>query len=90
MEKVCTDCRLAALWRYTVLQPLSFASCTVDPEIIMVGGGVSRAGDTLLNPVRRHFRKYAYHPCVDTPIVAAELGNDAGIYGCAAMVLGIS
>ncbi|MBQ3134982.1 MAG: ROK family glucokinase [Oscillospiraceae bacterium] len=68
---------------------MSFASCTVDPEVIMVGGGVSRAGDTLLNPVRRYFRKYAYHPCVDTPIAAAKLGNDAGIYGCAAMVLGI-
>lgn len=68
---------------------MSFASCAVDPEVIMVGGGVSRAGDVLLDPVRRCFRKYAYHPCVDTPIVAAQLGNDAGIYGCAAMVLGI-
>ena len=68
---------------------MSFASCTVDPEVIMVGGGVSRAGDTLLEPVRRHFRRYAYHPCVDTPIIAAKLGNDAGIYGCAAMVWGI-
>ena len=66
---------------------MSFACCAIDPEVIMVGGGVSRAGDTLLEPVRRHFRKHAYHSCVETPIVAATLGNDAGIYGCAAMVL---
>ena len=69
---------------------MSFACCAVDPEVIMVGGGVSRAGDVLLDPVRRAFRKYAYHACVHTPIVAARLGNDAGICGCAAMVLGIN
>ena len=36
----------------------------------------------------KHYRKYAFHVSVDTPFVLAELGNDAGIYGCAKMVLG--
>lgn len=96
-KDVCDNARqgdplsLAVLDRFAdyLGRGMSFACCAVDPEVIMVGGGVSRAGDVLLDPVRRAFRKYAYHTCVNTPIVAAQLGNDAGICGCAAMVLGI-
>lgn len=66
---------------------MSYVSCTVDPQVYIVGGGMSRAGAILTDAVRKHYRKFAYHPSTETPVVLAELGNDAGIYGCAGMVL---
>lgn len=67
---------------------LSYLSCAVDPEIFILGGGMSRAGDILLDPVRQSFRENAFHVSVSTPIVCAKLSNDAGIYGGARLVLG--
>lgn len=55
--------------------------CVVNPEIVVLGGGVSRAGDTLLNGLKRYFSKFAYHACQDTKFALATLGNDAGAYG---------
>jgi glucokinase len=66
---------------------LSYVSCAVDPDIFIIGGGMSRAGDLLIEVLAKYYRKYAFHVSVDTPIVLATLGNDAGIYGCAGMVL---
>lgn len=66
---------------------LSYVSCVVDPDIYIVGGGMSRAGEIVIEAIERYYRKYAFHVSVGTPIVLAELGNDAGIYGCAKMVL---
>ena len=66
---------------------MSYVSCTTDPQVFIVGGGMSRAGTVLTNAVARHYRQYAFHASIQTPIVIASLGNDAGIYGCAAMVL---
>lgn len=53
----------------------------VDPEIIVLGGGVSKAGKPLLEGAQRYFRKYAMHACADTKFALASLGNDAGAYG---------
>ena len=53
-----------------------------------VGGGVARAGDVLFNPLREHFKTYAFSSCRETPIVAATLGNDAGIYGAVRLIVG--
>ena len=66
---------------------LSFVSCTVDPDIYIIGGGMSRAGSIIIDTISKYYRKYAFHVSPATPIVRAELGNDAGIYGCARMVL---
>ena len=66
---------------------MSFISCTIDPDVFVLGGGMSRAGSTITAPVERYYRKYAFHVSASTPITIARLGNDAGIYGCAAMVL---
>lgn len=66
---------------------MSYVSCTVDPQVYIVGGGMSRAGTILTDAITKHYRKYAYHPSTQTPVVLAELGNDAGIYGCAGMIL---
>ncbi len=62
-------------------------ACVTDPEIFVLGGGVSKAGEVLVQAVEKHYRKHAFSSCKDTPIVLAELGNEAGIYGAARMVL---
>lgn len=59
----------------------------VDPEAIVIGGGVSKAGQPLIDCIEKYYQRYAFSSCKDTPIVLATLGNDAGIYGAAKMVL---
>lgn len=66
---------------------LSFVSCTVDPDVFIIGGGMSRAGDLIVEPIMKYYRKYAFHVSTGTTASIALLGNDAGIYGCAKMVL---
>ena len=62
-------------------------SAVVDPDAIVIGGGVSKAGQILIDCVQKHYRQYAFAMCKDTPILLAKLGNDAGIYGAARMVI---
>lgn len=66
---------------------LAALSCVCDPEIIVIGGGVARAGRILLDHVQRHFRDYVFPAAEETAFALAELGSDAGIYGCVQMVL---
>ena len=58
-----------------------------DPEVFVIGGGLSNAGEVLLDKIEFYYRKYAFHVFQNTPFVLAKLGNDAGIYGCAKMIL---
>lgn len=62
----------------------SFANI-FEPEVIVIGGGVIAAGDLLLGPARRELQERALRPMNRTPVVAAELGQDAGMIGAAAM-----
>ena len=62
-------------------------SCVVDPEIYVIGGGVSKAGEILINAVRKYFRSGAFHASEDAKFALATLGNDAGMYGAVKMVL---
>ncbi len=62
----------------------SFANI-FEPEVFVIGGGVMAAGDLLLEPARRELRERALKPMKETPVVAAELGPDAGMIGAAAM-----
>jgi glucokinase len=62
----------------------SFANI-FQPNAIVVGGGVIAAGDLLLEPARREVRERALNPMNETPILAATLGNDAGMIGAAAL-----
>lgn len=60
----------------------------LNPSTIVIGGGVSRAGDFLLNKIREKFKRYAFPPIYDhTKIKIAELGNDAGVIGASSLVL---
>lgn len=66
---------------------LANVSCVVDPEALVIGGGVSKAGQPLIDLVEKYYKKYAFTATKDTPICLATLGNDAGIYGAARMVI---
>ena len=66
---------------------LAFIAAVVDPEAIVIGGGVSKAGQPLIDCIQKYYREYAFSLCKDTPMFIASLGNDAGIYGAAKMVL---
>ena len=60
---------------------LAQVSCVVDPEVFVIGGGVSKAGDILIDAVKKAYQKYAFHACRSTAFELATLGNDAGMYG---------
>lgn len=66
---------------------LTAAAGTADPEVFVIGGGLSNAGEILLDRIEFYYRRYAFHAFRNTPFVLAKLGNDAGIYGCAKMIL---
>ena len=59
----------------------------VIPEVFVLGGGVSKAGDILCGFVSKYYDKYVFHGCKDTQFKLATLGNDAGIYGAAKLVI---
>ena len=65
---------------------LAAIACVADPEMFVIGGGVSKAGQILLDVVQKHFKERAFQACEDTKFVLASLGNDAGMYGCAKMI----
>ena len=58
-----------------------------DPAVIVLGGGVSKAGEVLVEGIKRHFPKYVFHAMADMPFVLATLGNDAGAYGAFKLIL---
>ena len=66
---------------------LAMFTAVVDPETIVIGGGVSKAGQPLIDCIASHYKKYAFSACKETPIVIASLGNDAGIYGAAKLAI---
>ena len=72
----------------TLGMALASIAATTDPEMFMIGGGVARAGEVLFDPLREHYKTYAFKSCRETPIVAATLGNDAGIYGSVRLIVG--
>lgn len=59
----------------------------VNPEVFVIGGGVSRAGRILFNFIEKNYKKYAFVGCHNARFELATLGNDAGIYGAAKLVL---
>jgi len=66
---------------------LSSLANIFEPDVIVIGGGVSAAGELLLGPARDELRWRALPPQNETRVVLAELGPDAGMYGAAAMAL---
>ena len=69
-------------------QLLAVLSCVADPEIFILGGGVSNAGQPLLEGVQAAYAGRCFRPTEKTKIALAALGNDAGIYGAFLNLLG--
>ena len=66
---------------------LANLACITDPEVIVLGGGVSKAGQVLVDGVTPYYQKNAFLACRDTRITLATLGNDAGAYGAFKLAL---
>ena len=67
---------------------LSNIACVTNPEVIVIGGGVSKAGQILIDTIQKHFKESCFHACRDTRFELAQLGNDAGIYGAMQLIIG--
>ena len=66
---------------------LSDITKVIAPQVILIGGGVAKAGDILIENVKKYYREHAMHALKHIPIKLASLGNDAGMYGCIRMVI---
>lgn len=66
---------------------LAAVACVVNPDIFVIGGGVSKAGDVLMDYMVEPYKKYVFHGSRETKFALATLGNDAGIYGAAKLVV---
>ena len=66
---------------------LAAIACVTNPEAFVIGGGVSKAGSVLIDYIRPYYQKAVFHADRDVKFELATLGNDAGIYGAAKLVL---
>lgn len=66
---------------------LAAVAAVVNPEIFVIGGGVSKAGRVVIDYMEPYFKKYAFHGTTNAKFALAKLGNDAGIYGAAKLIL---
>ncbi len=66
---------------------LAAVANVVNPEIFVIGGGVSKAGNVVIDYMKPYFEKYAFPGAKNAKFSLATLGNDAGIYGSAKLVL---
>ena len=68
-------------------QAVGTAITILAPDVVVIGGGVSKAGRIVLDAVDKYYRDYTFHVCKDVPLVLAELGNRAGMCGAARLVI---
>jgi glucokinase len=66
---------------------LAAVANVVNPDIFVIGGGVSKAGEVLIDYMKPYFEKYVFPGAKNVKFALAVLGNDAGIYGAAKLVL---
>lgn len=66
---------------------LANVAAIVDPAVIVIGGGVSKAGDIMISYIRKYFLKKAFFANKETDFVIAQLDNDAGICGAAKLMI---
>ena len=66
---------------------LAHISQVIDPEVFVIGGGVARAGQIIIDEVSKNYEENVMFALKNKAFKMAELGNDAGIYGSARMVL---
>lgn len=67
---------------------MAAVSCVIDPQVFVVGGGLSKAGNIIIDTASKYYKEYAFHASRETEIKLAILGNAAGMYGGVKMVIG--
>ena len=67
---------------------MASVSCVIDPQVFVVGGGLSKAGNISIDTASKYYKEYAFHASRETEIKLATLGNAAGMYGGVKMVIG--
>lgn len=72
---------------YYLSEAMATIAVVVNPEIFVIGGGVSKAGQYLIDLVQEAFRSKCFHAVKDTEFALATLGNSAGMVGAARLVL---
>ena len=66
---------------------LAAVANVVNPEVFVIGGGVSKAGEILMDFIEPELQKYVFPASRNVKLALAQLGNDAGIYGAAGLIL---
>ena len=66
---------------------LANIACVVNPEVIVLGGGVSKAGQPLLDGAKKYYDRFVFHACKNATFRLASLGNDAGAYGAFKLIV---
>ncbi len=66
---------------------MSSIAAVLNPQAFIIGGGVSKAGQFLIDAVKDVYRETCFAACGDAAVHLAKLGNDAGIYGAAALIV---
>lgn len=80
-------CEVADTFGHYLGLTLAQISMTIDPEVFVIGGGVSKSGQYLVDLIYQNYDKYTPISKNKGKIVLATLGNDAGIYGAARLIL---
>lgn len=79
--------RVAEKFGYYLGVGLSIIAGVLNPEVFVLGGGVSMSGDLIIPYIEKNFKEHVFHASRDTKIIRATLGNNAGLMGAAKMVL---
>ena len=79
--------KAAEQYGYYLGKGIAVVASVCNPEIIVLGGGVSKAGEVLFDLLKPSFEKYVFPGCKDAKFALAKLGNDAGVYGAAKLLM---
>lgn len=78
---------IADKFGYYLGKALAATAVVTNPEVFVIGGGVSKAGEILFEYIKPYYEKFIFKGCRKIEVVLAQLGNDAGIYGAAQLVI---
>lgn len=70
-----------------IAKVFSMLSLVINPDAFIIGGGVSAAGDFLLERIKKYYNQYCLAEASHVDILISELRNDAGIYGSSALII---
>ncbi len=84
-DKIATQ--VVEEYYFHLARGLAIISAIIDPQAFVIGGGVSNSGEVLINGIQKEFKNLCFPTMKDMKFLLASLGNDAGIYGAAKLVI---